>query len=145
MWRADASMALWAARLESVKVGCEGDSWRWAGGSWGLLVRWWGCVVWRGLGQVASLLIDEHVRLHQAGWVGEECQEMDVIKEDSRGRTASTYDRMLLLLRRHGMIREIVYGYTEEGDTVWWLVWCWCSVLYGQWLVNEEKSTLCKA
>jgi hypothetical protein len=50
--------------------------------------------------------------------VGEECQEIDVIKEDSRGRAASTYDRMLLLSRRHGMIREIVYGYTEEGDTV---------------------------
>ena len=64
--------------------------------------------------------------------MGEECQEMDVIKEDSRGRTASTYDRMLLLLRRHGVIREIVYGYTEEGDKVRWPVWCGCSVLYGQ-------------
>jgi len=49
--------------------------------------------------------------------VGEECQEMDVIKEDSRGRTTSTHDRMLLLLRRHGMMGEIVYGYAEEGDT----------------------------
>lgn len=50
--------------------------------------------------------------------MGEECQEMDVIKEDSRGRTTSTHDRMLLFLRRHGMIREIVYGYTEEGDSL---------------------------
>jgi hypothetical protein len=50
--------------------------------------------------------------------VGEECQEMDVIKEDSREMTTSTHDRMLLLLRRHGMVGEIVYGYTEEGDTV---------------------------
>ena len=64
------------------------------------------------------MLIGGHVRLCQAGWVGEDCQEMDVIKEDSRGRTTFTHDTMLLLLRRHGMIREIVYEYTEEGDSL---------------------------